>query len=237
MAIPITPRGSGKPDWTQETSRGVVLAGAGVLTANEKLVIWYKCLSATVSAYPWVEAPLAGGATTHLVDMETGIALPYVVPVGYTLQGLSSFFSFDRRIRHQAFLDTLFGVPQLLSQILSETLGINYQQEIMSIGTNFFDPLALVPHVIDITGTNLEAAANTATGTGYMILKLTKVGSPPWPKVKTVQCKWCKTLNVVDQKESVVTCQSCGKVTIVAHLPWGGIVGLQPEDVEHKEET
>ena len=235
MAIPITPRGSGKPDWTQETSRGAVYASPGVLTAKEKLVIWYRCLSATPSAYPWVQAPLAGGATTHLVNMETGVALPYLVPVGYVLKGLSSFFSFDRRLRHQAFLDQIAGVFQLLSEIPSETLGINYQQEILGIGTDFFDPLGLLPHIIDVTGTNLEAVVNTCHGTGYMVLKLTKVSSPPWPKIKLVQCKWCDTLNAVEQEKTIVTCKKCGKVTIVAHFPWGGKVGFYPEGKEEEK--
>lgn len=218
----LTGTGEGRPDYTgiDEISRGSFVQSVGQLRENEKLVIWYICLSNTVSAYPWVQSPLVAGATVHLVDVETAMPLPYTIPQGYVLDQLSSFFSFDQKVRTQLFIDKIGSVFQLFSEISMETLGIHYEHEVVGCGTSRFDPLALLPHYFDATGINIDSGS--VTGMAYLVWKMTKLHSSEWPKNKIVRCKWCMENNEVPQETTVVTCKSCGKVTVVQHWPWGG---------------
>lgn len=216
----VTTTGTGRRDYSSEIARGQLYTAPGELKSTEKLVIWAMTFSAVPSVYPWVQGPLAVGDTVHIVDVETGVALPYTVPQGYVLEQLDLFWAFNRKIKTRQYGDRFLGVLQLLQEVDSETLGTDYVKQLTGFSSSLFDPQALAQHEVDMTGTNIDVEA--CTGSGSVLNKLIRVGSPPWPKTKTVRCRVCGATHTVSQETVGSTCSGCGALTKYQSLPWGG---------------
>ncbi|GAI90377.1 unnamed protein product, partial [marine sediment metagenome] len=104
--------GIGKPDYTKEISLGRERPGIS-LKHNQSLKNFILVFSSIASPYDWVTGLLAPGASSHLIDADTGEAMPYTVPQGYTLAGISLTYSLSEDTIIRAYVDEVLGVPAL----------------------------------------------------------------------------------------------------------------------------
>jgi hypothetical protein len=158
--------------------------------------------------YPWVVAALASGATAHAIDMETGVAMPYILPAGYTLSLIGHRISFDQDNRFSLFLDG--------SLILGNDSGGGIPciiEEIVPLSTALIDPTAISPHVLDSIFTNLGGAALHGGTTALTILEA--VGTPPFPTTKTTMCPFCGNKQDESVHATKITCSNCHRLYLV----------------------
>ena len=209
-------KGIGKPDYTRVVSGALERKGL-LVDYGEGVVIFARTFSAIPSLMSWVRPPLAAGNTAHLVNVATGIAMPYTVPQGYTLTFLESEGSASEDYASDTYYEP--ATPPGLQLSASERFGsgrFTYAQAIAAFTTATLDPTAASSHQVDSIITNLGLGALSG---GVSLLTLLKpVGTAPLPNVKTVKCKHCGHEHSVPVATSIVTCPECGKLTIYRDL-------------------
>ena len=202
----VTARGTGRPDYSEEVHLGTVLPGIQ-LHYGESLLAFMLGFSAIPSAYSWMQTPLASGATLNFINAATGLSLPYIIPVGYTMSqvqyaaGFNEDFEADLYLAYQLFASSRIGggVPQM-------------EASVIAFDSALIDPTGALGLPFDLQLTNV-GLGDLVGSCGYnMILKA--VGTPPLPTVKTVRCKWCGAQKEVPVETIMLTCDSCGQVTI-----------------------
>ncbi len=162
-------------------------------------------------AFPWVQAPLASEASAHVIDLETGEAMPYLLEVGYTLSLITRRAGFDQDHREHIFFDGA------LIMRADNSGGITwYMEEVVPLSTATIDPTASSPHSIDTIFTNLGGANMHGGATGLAILAA--VGTPPFPTTKTTRCPFCGNRQVESVHATKITCSTCGERYIVYDL-------------------
>jgi len=209
----IAPTGIGKPDYSKEVSSGTVKPGIR-LKYNESLLAFMAGFSPIASAYSWIRPPLAPGAMVHFVDSATGIDLPYIIPLGYTMNQVQYAAGFNEDIESSLYLGgQLFassrlagGTPQMEASVIAFDSAL-----IDSAGA------WMLPFDLQITNIGL---GNLLGSFGYNMV-LVSVGTSPLPGVKTVKCKWCGALKEVPEKTTIVTCDNCGQVTMYYRMMRG----------------
>ncbi len=163
-------------------------------------------------AFAWVVPSLAPGARTHVIDVETGLAMPFTIPQGYTLTVIAAA---------SAVIEDAIGWGYV-DGFLAECAGMApggqtyFENKLIGISTALLDPTGATAHTIDITITNL-GLGNLRGSIDYVCI-LEKVGSPPLPSVKMVKCKWCGQEFEVPNETTTITCPKCGKLFIVYDL-------------------
>lgn len=209
-------RGIGKPDYSKEISLGRERPGI-TLKHNQSLKNFIRVYTAIPSPYSWVTGLLAAGASSHLVDADTNLAMPYIVPQGYTLTGISLTYSLSEDIIIRAYVDEFLGVPLLFGIVGGPVSGsVIYMAEVIGIGSHLIDPTGLTSHIFDIVVTNQGAGNAEGTVGGFFILEA--VGTSPFPTTKTVKCKWCGHEWVVPNETRSIKCPSCGELNIYLDL-------------------
>ncbi|GAH11784.1 unnamed protein product, partial [marine sediment metagenome] len=120
------------------------------LKFNQGLRIFGRVFSYIPSPFSNVTPPLTPGATVHFIDSETGVELPFIIPVGYTLTSISVGSSFNQDAMiwgyFEGFLRTSVGAPVGGS--------IFYEAEVITFGSSLLDPTAESAHPIDVQITN-----------------------------------------------------------------------------------
>jgi len=162
------------------------------------------------SPYPWIVSPLAPGASQSLINQETGCEMPYTVEKGRTLSLIQRaiFFSQDYRADH--YLDGNFVMS------LTQPSGFFYKQDIVGITTKMLDPKGLASHTMRSTFTNI-GTSNLVGGEDDVVLEET-VGTPAFPTVKTVKCKFCGYEWDVPIDTTGVNCPKCRLLNIYYNL-------------------
>ena len=208
----VEQRGVGKPDYSKEISLGQMRAGIR-LRYNQTLKTFIKQFSPIVSPWiPWIEPPLAAGATSPYMDAETGEDMPYALAQGYTL---SSIVVLTKGTQDRSLLAYLDG--QFVAYVYIEAAGVwGHVNLIIPIGTAHVDPDGDDPHAYELRQENIGGAAMEGGGMVYAILE--KVGSEPLPTTKTVKCKHCGHKHTVPLDTSKVICPECGELTIYYNL-------------------
>lgn len=206
-----TQRGVGKPDYTREVSSSRERRGLS-LSYLQTLKIFTAVFSAVPSPYAWVAGPLAIGATTSLIDMDTGFAMPFTVPSGYTL----SLVDFGFGLTEDAEMWTYMGGFRILSAGVYPGGNTYYENRIMAVTSARLDPIGVLLLPIDLQLTNL--GSGTLQGQVAVTALLEAVGTPPLPSTKTVKCKWCGYEHSVPNETTFITCPSCGKLFILYDL-------------------
>ncbi len=226
----VTGEGTGKPDYTREITRGNIRQGMNLLD-NEKAKFFFITLSNRASIYPWVQPPLAVGASARFIDMETGLPMPYTVAQGYNFTDLAHFFSFEQPVRGELFI-SMPPIPVgqcLMLTLSSDSFAEVYEQEIIGCELSRFDPTLATAHQYDIMGTNVGVAP--CFGSGYLLFIESAEGTPAWPKTKTVKCPFCDVTRKVLQSSTVIKCANpkCKKTFVVWYIPPGGKVKIGPK--------
>jgi len=199
---------AGKPDYSREVSAGIERAGLR-LAYGQTLKVFGCVLDALPSPFSWVLPQLAAGGTISVVDNETGLALPFIIPKGYTLSLIAGGYSADQDAKVMFYFDGFL----VLSGIASNgTPG--YENKIVAVSTATIDPTGATAHTLDIQITNLGGAALSG-GIDWTGL-LEEVGTPPLPPEKKVHCKWCGYEHTVPNKTTYITCPVCKELFIVA---------------------
>lgn len=210
-SIVVTKTGTGKPDYSKEISLGRERPGL-TLKYGQTLKIFGLVFSALPSPLSWVKPLLASLATEHLVDWETGLAMPFSVPQGYSLTVVQGSHGFSQDAILRLFYDTVladsFGVPPGGMSV--------YVAEIMGWTTLLLDPTAAAAHLYDIQITNQGGAS--IEGAGSLIAILEAVGTEPLPTTKTVKCKFCGHEWAVSKTITLVKCPNCGEQNMYADL-------------------
>ncbi len=204
----VPQKGLGAPDYSNTVSSARERAGIR-LAENQGLQIFGCVFSAIASPYPWVLANLAIGGTVSLVDNLTGADLPYTVPIGYTLSVVSIGVTTDQDIVIYAYFDTFL----VLCLGVYPGASSGYENQVVGMTTSTIDPTALAAHAIDIQVTNL--GLDVVTGAVDMKLVLEAVGTPPFPTVKIIRCKFCGHEKTVPMTETRLVCTKCGNLTLV----------------------
>ena len=157
----VPSKGEGRPDYSADVSRisrGETYPQFEPRAATEKYKIFIGIFTPT--------APLAVGASSHLIDIETNLPSPYVSPAGYLTDFREWFFNVDGRL---GFLMDLDGIMQFY--MTPDTLiNIHEYEQVVWGKTSLFDPNALATHTWDFTVTNLDDHA--ITGSVHIALAL-----------------------------------------------------------------
>lgn len=206
QSYPIETRGIGKPDYSKEISLGQVRPGL-TLKYNQTLVAFTVILSAIASPYPHVKLPLGAGRTTHLVDTNTGLDLPWTIPQGYTLSVFQVGHGFNQDARllayfHGDFIAQLIGSSSGQAHVLTEIAGWS---------SALIDPAGLFAHPIDLVLENFGGGNMEGGGSAWGILEA--VGTKPLPDTKTVKCKSCGHTQVVPVGTVELECPVCNYIT------------------------
>ncbi len=210
--VPV--KGVGQPDYSRNILRAKTFKRIELLP-NEALKLFLKVFTTAISPpFPFIVPPLAAGATAVLLDMETGLDMPYIVPIGYELELLMLWISTDQEVR--SLMDF---AGFLSSEFYAPAREVYYESEIAEFSTKYFDPTYTLPYPITFSGVNLGAAAMRGTVQMACILRAhgTKIA-----KTKTVKCRHCGIKKEVPVKTTKWKCPVCGKETWFAYLPWGG---------------
>ena len=200
--------GVGKPDYSNEISLGQVRPGL-TLKYNQILIAATITFSNILSLYPWVQPVLAPGATAHIIDASTGLSWPYSTDVGYVYKIIQASSNFTEDCHVRAYMDTIF----LGSAGVSAGGISNFATEIIGMDTSMLDPTGAAAHLYDVTFENI--GLGNLEGASGMFGINEAVGTPPFPVVKTVKCKWCGYLAVnVSIHTTRLDCPECGLSTV-----------------------
>lgn len=202
--------GSGKEDFSTEVVYGQYRPGI-TLKYNQVLKGFSATFSANLSPYPTVQAVLGAGNTGSIVDMSTGSGGPFVVPQGYTMSLVSYNGVFNQSWTSELKMDGwflgYFGMGAAKDELARDFL--------IPISTALYDPTGASAHTFDVEVTNDGAADMSGSLQIYVIYEA--VGTPPWPKTKTIKCR-CGHTQEVSLTVTSWTCPSCGKESVFAQL-------------------
>lgn len=203
--VSVTPRGAGKRDYSRDIWMARVYSGVE-LRYNETFKMFQIAMSDIVSYAPHVIEPLPPGETVSLIDVMTGFPMPYTIAQGHTWRFLSNHWSFDQRGRTKTYFETVF-----MASAFPDTLGTFLNQPVAPLDTATIDPTGAAPHLIEYQLENIDVANLK----GFWILSSIEriVGSPPFPDIKTVKCKWCGAEADVPAETTWYTCDKCEKKT------------------------
>lgn len=210
----VPQRGVGKPDYSQEVALGRTRPGL-TLKYRQDLKIAGITFSAIASAYPWVKGLLGAGLTEHLIDWETGIALPYTCEAGYVYSIVSISHSTDQDHVLRAYFSTpALGIALNLAGNLGLITGGEpfWAADVVSFSTAMFDPTAVYEHEVDFIIENL--GATDLQGSCTVTNTKEAIGTEPPPTTKTVKCKWCGYEWVVPRETTYIKCPNCGELNI-----------------------
>ena len=161
------------------------------------------------SPFAWVTTPLAPGASAHLVDNITGLAMPFIVPQGYTLSLIAGGGSFTEDTIMWVYFDGLL----VLSGGVLAGGNVAYENRVVAITTSTMDPTGASAHTVDAQIVN-RGAGNLEGGTDMTGI-LEAVGTPPLPLTKVIRCKWCGHEEPAPWEQTKLICPKCGRLTLV----------------------
>ena len=210
MSFVVAAKGKGKPDYSQEVSRGIQRPGY-YLKLEQKLTYSGLTFSSIASDFDWVKTPLASGASLHVIDMATGVAYPYTTGAGYKHTLIQRTVACDQDVRIDSYLEGELGFNMVLEG------GIHvFKQDVVGMTTALFDPLCLSAHIVDTIVTNLGTDVLTGSVTDVGVLET--VGTEPFPDIKVVECKWCGHQETVPEETTSLICPKCKKLTLYYSL-------------------
>lgn len=160
--------------------------------------------------YPWVVSPLAAGASQNLINQETGDEMPYTVEKGHTLSLIQRAILLSQDYSLDHYFDGN------LAMSLTQPSGFFYKQDILGITTKMIDPMGLTSHTMRATLTNI-GTSNLVGGEDDVVIE-EAVGTPPFPTVKTVKCKFCGHKWGVPIDTTGIICPNCGLLNIYYNL-------------------
>jgi len=182
-----------------------------LLRPNQQLMFFGNTFQdvAVFSPYPWVSTVLAIGGNAHLINFNTGIVTPYTVPAGYALTVIEKSYNFNQDSEGWLYLDGWLAAAGM-GVAAGAAVSVS---DIVGYSTKMFDPLALLPHTVDIVVYNRGLGAMRG-GVEYVVL-FEAIGTPPFPTQKDTQCPFCKALTNVPVHTTTIKCPKCSKTYFV----------------------
>ncbi len=218
----VEQRGVGKPDYSKEVSSGRERAGIS-LKYSQQLAGWGLCWTDIVAhpqvpAVPWVKPPLAPDAQAHLVDLATGVALPYTTPAGYAFAMIQKDWTCNEDIEIWIYASTPSEADGG-SLVLIACPGISpsgdnvYVNPVYTYTSLTLDPTSAYSHSWDVVVVN----RGTGNMEGGIVLAamIAAVGTSPFPDTKQCQCPLCHHLQTVKVGTTVIVCDNCGETYYV----------------------
>jgi len=208
------PEKAGTPDHKIDTNRVFVSSGFN-LQYNEVYKTFGAAFTDVVSAFPQVVVPLPAGNTQILIDLETGLPMPYTAPAGYRLRILSDLWSFGVRGRTEAYV-----LGQYYGGAEPETLGTHYYNVVGGFDSRAIDPTFVLPIPMQLQVENIDGA--DLRGFWFATYILSAEATPPFPETKVVKCKFCSHMEEVSHTTTVHKCTDCGVTNIYFSFKRGG---------------
>jgi hypothetical protein len=161
---------------------------------------------------PTVVAPLASGASAHLIDGETG--LPYLTtPKGYNASLLQYEWTNNQDIEVAYYVDgVFFAYAQIGNAGESGMLNPN-----VTVNTGSYDPQGQNSHLWDVVVYN-KGLDVLKGGVDFEFL-LQDIGTPPLPTVKDCKCPFCGTVQSLPVETTKVICSKCSKLYMLRYYP------------------
>ncbi|MBA7689733.1 hypothetical protein ES703_98244 [subsurface metagenome] len=211
--------GVGKPDYSREISVGQERAGV-YLGYNQRIRLFSGNWHITDPAdYPTIlDTGIAVGASEHLIDSDTLMPLPAILPVGYSLTIIAMGFATNQDVFFQAYFEML-GVWTAYNMGLGTGGAGVYHNKLKDLSTTWFDPGADLTHNFDIKVYN-QGGGVLYGGAGIWSI-VEAVGTPPWPTTKICRCPYCGHHQEAKVIETKITCDSCGKSYLVTNFSSG----------------
>jgi len=173
------------------------------LKPGENLKVYALVPDSEASPYPQVVDPLNPGETQPLIDIETGLPMPYSVNKGHNWKVIRLWSAGTNSHRGRMSVDGNY-----FFQYLKEDYDIYYEQEIEEFHIGLIDPDFSDSHTVEITATN--DGTDKLEGV-FMIHALEiKEKTPPFPDMKTVRCQNCGHKKEVDREKTEWKCPKCG---------------------------
>lgn len=215
----VAQTGVGKPDYTKEVSVGQERAGV-YLKYNQQIRLFSGNWNITDAAeHPTIlDTGIAAGASEHLVDSDTLMPLPGVIPVGYTLTIIAMGFAISQDAFFQAYFEML-GVWTAYNMGLGSSGFAVYQNKLRDLSTTWFDEDADLAHNFDVKIYN-QGGGTLYGGAGIWAI-MEAVGTPAWPTTKICRCPYCGHHQEAKVIETKITCDSCGKSYLVTNFSSG----------------
>lgn len=117
-----------------------------VLTGSQTLKQFFNVADAVASPFPFVTPLIAPAGMVHLVDGDTGLPMPFTVPIGHILTLIVRRVSYNQDCVGKLYYDGFFVSNEFelsAGQFLDETPMIAYS-------TALFDPHGLAAHTVDV---------------------------------------------------------------------------------------
>ena len=141
--------GSGSPDGTAEVAFGQIRPGIS-LKYNQSLKIFALSPTPVASIIPWMVPPLAVGAARSLIDTDTGIPMPWLLPKDHVATLIGTNRHGNQDIYAYTYVDGF-----LADEPAHDMAGFPlYVATLVGTSTKSIDPLALTSHLIDIQVVN-----------------------------------------------------------------------------------
>jgi len=209
--------GTGRPDYSKyvhEALRTKTIKEYD-LKPNEKFKAFNLVCDEKTSAFPWVKGLLPPGEEWHLIDVETGLEMPYTIPQGYDFKWLILFGNSNQPSIGYSYTD-----GQLDSTIQLVDFSVYHKQEVNISLIEPIDPTFSSSHTYDLTIKNL--GNTSARGNAYLLCVLKRVHSPEI-KTKDVKCGKCGYIKRgVPLSLTKWKCERCGALNFYRYFPFGG---------------
>lgn len=212
----VETRGIGKPDYTREVSSGEIRPGL-TLKYRQSLKMWALLPSNLPSPLVFVVPPIGAGLTAHLVDAETNLPLPSILPAGYIYTLVQIGYGFNQDVRLPFYFGTPPGPTFFAGYLSTSSSGASQiWSDVTPFSSALFDPTAAFAHVFDGLVENL--GGGDMIGNVSLFLIAEAVGTPPPPSTKRVRCKFCSYEWEVPVETTSIQCPKCDELNIYLNL-------------------
>ncbi|MBA7708872.1 hypothetical protein ES703_117777 [subsurface metagenome] len=215
FTVPI--KGIGKPDYSKEISVGQERAGV-YLKYSQRIRLFSGNWNIAEAEYGILDTGIATGVSEHLIDSDTLMPLPGVIPVGYALTIIAMGFAISEDAIFQAYFEHL-GVVTSYNMGLGSSGSTAYQNKLRDLSTTWFDPDADLAHNFDVKIYN-RGGGTLYGGAGIWAI-MEAIGTPPWPTTKICRCPYCGHQQTVPVAETRIICDNCGKPYLVTNFSSG----------------
>jgi len=201
-----------RPDYSGENWKSGATWSRRELRDNEVWKSFSLVHSAIPSPYAWVATTLVQNGTSHMIDISTGLAMPYAVPLGYELEIITQRGSWNQNAVGRIYLPT----GALILEWYIAQYALYYEETVKMMSTIDFDPTATTAITVDFTVTELNAG--TMNGFASLNCILRQINTPPI-KDKDVRCKFCGHIEKgVSLDTWRLKCPKCDKITLYTIL-------------------
>jgi len=173
------------------------------LRPGENLKMYALAPDSESSPYPHVVNPLSAGESQALIDIETGLPMPYSVDAGFEWKIVRLWSAGTNSHRGRMYVD-----GDYFTQLLKGDYDVYYEQEIEEFHIGVVDPDFSESHTVKITVIN----DGTDEFEGFAMIHALEIvmGTPSFPDTKTVKCQSCGNQEEVDYKTTEWKCPNCG---------------------------